>query len=84
MEIKVLKQDKNELDVQIDNLTIIELLRSYLNKEDVKLAAWRREHPSKPAVLHIEADNPKKALQKAIEAVQKDLEKYSVEFKKMK
>jgi len=84
MQIKILKQDKKQLDVEIDNLTIVELLRVYLNKEGANLAAWRREHPTKPPVLHIEADNPKKLLQKAISAVTKDLDTATDEFKKMK
>ena len=85
MEIKILKQDKKELDVEIDNLTIVELLRNYLNKDSsVKLAAWRRDHPTKAPVLHIEAPSPKSALQKAIKAAEKDLIKYADEFKKAK
>ena len=84
MEIKIIKEEKNSIDVQIDNLTIVELLRTYLNNEGAKLAVWRREHPSKPAVLHIEADNPKKLLQKAISSIEKDLDKVTDDFKKMK
>lgn len=84
MEIKILKEDKKEMDVQINSLTIVELLRVYLNNEGASLAAWRREHPSKAPVLHIEADNPKKLLQKAIAAVEKDLETANSEFKKLK
>jgi DNA-directed RNA polymerase subunit L len=85
MEINVLKDEKGEMDVQVDNLTVVELLRSYLNKDSsIKLAAWKREHPSKPPILHIEAGNAKKALQDAIKAVQKDLSKYTEEFKKLK
>lgn len=84
MEIKILKDDKKELDVEIDNLTIAELLRAYLNQEDVKLAAWKRAHPTKNPVLHIEADNPKKLLQKAIANIQKELDKAQEEFKKAK
>jgi DNA-directed RNA polymerase subunit L len=84
MEIKILKEDKKELDVEINNLTIAELLRAYLNQEDVKLAAWRRDHPTKNPVLHIEADNPTKVLIKAISAVQKKLDKLQEEFKKSK
>ena len=84
MEIKILSEDKKEMNVEIDNLTIVELLRVYLNNEGASLAAWKREHPSKNPVLHIEADNPKKLLQKAIAAIQKDLEAASAEFKKLK
>ncbi len=84
MNINIVKEDKNLLDIEIDNLTIAELLRVYLNKEGAKLAAWRREHPSKPPVLHIEADNPKKLLQKAISTIEKELDKVTDDFKKMK
>jgi len=85
MEVKILKQEKNMLDIELDNLTIAEVLRAYLNKESgVKLAAWKREHPMKNPVLHIEADNAKSILKKAITAVEKDIDKTVDEFKKLK
>lgn len=85
MQINIINEEKGKMDIEIDNLTIVELMRNYLNKESgVKLAAWRREHPSKNPILHIEADNPKAVAKKAIVAVQKDLDKYSKEFKAMK
>ena len=84
MEIKILKQDKNSIDVEIDNLTIVELIRNYANKQGAKLAAWKREHPSKNPVLHIESDNPKSLLKKAIVAAEKDIDKAVDDFKKMK
>jgi len=34
--------------------------------------------------LHVEGENPSKIIQKAITAVQKELDSYSDEFKKMK
>ncbi len=84
MQIQILKEEKNSIDIEIDNFTMVELLRVYLNKEGAKLAAWRREHPSKPAVLHIEAEHPKKLLQKAISTIEKELDKATDDFKKMK
>ena len=39
MEIKILKDEKNELDIELSSLTIAEILRVYLNKEGAKLAA---------------------------------------------
>lgn len=84
MEIKVLSEDKKTMDLEIDNLTVVELLRVYLNKEGAKMAAWRREHPSKNPVLHVEADNPRKLVQKAIESIQKELSSIEADFKKMK
>jgi DNA-directed RNA polymerase subunit L len=85
MEINILKQDKNSLDIELDNLTIAEVLRAYLNKEKgVKLAAWKREHPEKNPILHIEADNAKSVLKKAISSLERDVDKAVDDFKKLK
>ena len=84
MEIKILKDEKNILDIELSSLTIAEVLRVYLNKEGAKLAAWKRDHPTKNPVLHIEADNPKKLLKKAIATLEKEIDKTVDEFKKLK
>ena len=84
MEIKILKDEKNTLDVELSSLTIAEVLRVYLNKEGTKLAVWKREHPTKNPILHIEADNPKKLLKKAIATLEKEIDKTVDEFKKLK
>ena len=87
MELKILRDEKNELELQLDNQTVAEIVRVYLNEDkDVKFAAWRKEHYSKPLVLKVETEGKtaKKALQDAISKIQKDLHKYSDEFKKAK
>ena len=84
MEVKIISEDKNVLDIEISNLTIAEILRVYLNKEGAKLAAWRRDHPTKNPILHIEADNPKKILKSAIVNIEKELDKLQDDFKKAK
>ena len=84
MEVKILKDEKNVLDVEIGSLTIAEVLRVYLNKEGAKLAAWKRDHPTKNPILHIEADNPKKLLKSAIVTLEKEIDKTVEEFKKLK
>jgi len=87
MDVKILKNEKQELLVEIGNLTIAEILRVYLNQDDsVKFAAWRREHPSKPAILNIKTSGKtaKKALQDAISAIEKDSSKLLQEFKRAK
>lgn len=84
MEIKILKDEKGILDIELSSLTIAEILRVYLNKEGAKLAAWKKEHQSKNPVLHIEADNPKKLLKNVIKALEKDIDKTIDEFKKLK
>jgi len=54
--------------------------------DSVKFAAWRKEHYSRPLILKIISDGKtaKKALSDAITKIQKDLDKYSDEFKKAK
>ncbi len=85
MELKIIKDEKNELEVQIDNQTAAELVRVYLNQDDsVKMGVWKKEHYSKPLILKIvsEGKTAKKALSDAIAKARKDLEKCSDEFKK--
>jgi DNA-directed RNA polymerase subunit L len=77
MEIEIIKQEKEELELKMDNLTVAEILRVYLNEQGVKFAAWRREHPTKPIVFRIETSGKtvKKAVSEAISAINKDAAK---------
>jgi DNA-directed RNA polymerase subunit L len=84
MEIKIINDEKNTLDIEISSLTIAEVLRVYLNKQGAKLAAWKKAHQDSAPILHIESDNPKKLLKKAITALEKDIDKTVDEFKKLK
>lgn len=87
MEIKVLKNEKNELELETDSLTIAEILRVYLNKDSsVTFAAWKREHPTKSPVMLVKTKGKtaKKAVADAVAEVEKDLAKAEDEFKKLK
>jgi DNA-directed RNA polymerase subunit L len=87
MEIKIINDEKNELIFSINNQTVAEVIRTYLNKDSsIKLAAWKKEHYSKPLIMKIktEGKTAKKALSEAISKIQKDLDKYKEEFKKAK
>jgi DNA-directed RNA polymerase subunit L len=87
MEINILKESKEEIEVEIGSLTMVELLRVYLNKDSsVTFAAWKREHPTKKPILCVrtKGKTPKKALVDAIALVTKDLENVEADFKKMK
>jgi len=76
MEIEVIRKEKNEIELKIDNITVAEILRTYLNKQGVDFAAWRREHPSKPIVMLIKSSkNVNKEVSEAIEAIKEDLSK---------
>ena len=86
MIVNTIKNEKNELRVEIDNLTVAELLRKYLTEDSgVTFAAWRREHPTKNSVLTIktEGKTAKKALLDAIEKVRKLNSEVVSEFKKV-
>jgi len=83
--IKVLKKEKDHLEIEIDNLTLAELLRSELwNDAKVSMAAWKREHPTKNPVLIIQTKDgtAKKALLDCIERIQKINDSVLSEFKK--
>ena len=75
MEVKYITDEKNEAEIDIDNLTMAEVLRAYLAKDDdVSFVAWRREHPSKNPVLKIKTKGKtvKKAISDAISKIEKE------------
>ena len=84
MEMEILKQDKNDVEVKIDNLTVAEILRVYLNEQGVDLAVWRRDHPTKPALMKIQTSGKtvKKEVGDAVSAIKKDLNKVLALVKK--
>ena len=83
MEIKILKDEKDYLEVEIGNLTVAEVLRVYLNDEGADLAVWKRDHPSQNPILILKNKDAKKTLKKAIETVDKEIDNFLKEFKKI-
>lgn len=87
MDLKILKDSKNEIEVEINSVTIAEILRVYLNKDSaVSLAVWRQEHVTKNPVLKVQAigKTAKKAINDAVSAIEKDLDKILNDFDKLK
>jgi len=87
MEINVIKDEKDEIEVELGSLTIAEILRVYLNKDSkVTFAAWRREHPTKKPILLVKTKgkSAKKSIKDAVALVEKDLDKLQSDFKKLK
>lgn len=84
MNIQVIKQEKNSVELTIDNLTIAEVLRAYLNKEGIEFAAWRREHPSKPVIFKIDSSGKtvNKAVSEAVASIKKDCDSIVKSLKK--
>lgn len=83
MEIKILKDEKENLEIEIGNLTIAELLRVYLNENGAEYAVWKRDHPSTNPILVIKGKDAKKILKKSIEVVEKEIDNFLKEFKKL-
>ena len=87
MEINVLKSSKDEVEVEIESLTIAEILRVYLNKDSaVDFVAWKRKHPTEKPILKVKTKGKtaKKAIADAVSSIGKDLDKTLGDFKKLK
>ncbi len=82
MKIEILKHEKSEVELKIDNITIAEILRVYLNNQGVDYAVWRKDHPSKPLTMLIKGTNVKKEVTDAIAEIKKDLSKINSLVKK--
>ena len=84
---KVLKNEKNHIEMEIENPTMAELMRVFLWQDDsVTFAAWKRDHPTKHTVLIVktEGKTAKKALEDCIERIDKLSDKVLDSFKKTK
>ena len=87
MEIKIISESKDELKTELESVTIAEILRVYLNKDSgVEFAAWKREHPTEKPILKVmtKGKTAKKAVNNAVSAITKDLDKTLSDFKKLK
>ncbi|MBS3081370.1 hypothetical protein J4416_00345 [Candidatus Pacearchaeota archaeon] len=75
MNIEITSQASDMYELRIDNITVAEILRVYLNEQGIKFAAWRRDHLTKPAIFRIETSGKtvKKAVSEAVSAISKDL-----------
>lgn len=86
MEVSILKQDKDHIEIELNNLTIAELVRNELWQDNkIAIAAWKRDHPTKSPmmVIKVKEGTAKKALLDCIERLQKVNEKIVAEFKKV-
>jgi len=87
MEVKILKNEKEQIEFQVDSLTLVEFLRVYLNKDSaVNFAAWKRKHITENPIMLVKTKGKtaKKALNDAVSAATKELDKLEADFKKLK
>ena len=87
MEVKVIDKKQNELKLEIDDLTICEVLRKELweDKRTIQ-ASYSRKHPTENPVLHLQTDgkSAKKILQDSISRLSKKNEEILKAFKSAK
>lgn len=86
MDLSIVREEKNEIEVEFDSVTIPELLRVYLNKDsNVEFAAWKQEHPTKKPILKVKTSgkSAKKAISDAVSLVVKELDSFEKEVKKI-
>lgn len=87
MEINILKSSKDELEAELENLTLAEILRVYLNRDSpVSFAAWKKNSSTKRPIISVKTSGKtaKKAVSDAISAITKDLDVLLTDFKKLK
>jgi len=85
MIVKVLKNEKNHLEIELNNLTIAELVRNELWEDSaVTVAAWKKTHPTKNPILVIktEGKSAQKVLTECLETIEKNNKKMIEEAKK--
>ena len=51
MNIEVIKNEKNEIEAALDNVTVAEVLRSYLYESGAEFAAWKRFQRSQKNII---------------------------------
>lgn len=87
MEVKILQDDSNRLDVMLkgEDLGLAKLVvEKLLESKSVTFAAADVEHPliGNP-IIRVQAKDPKKELEKAVDAVEKDFEKLEKQLQKI-
>ena len=85
MKIKFLKEEKNELEFELESLTLAEILRVYLNKDSaVTFVAWKKEHETMDPILKVKTSgkNAKIIVKNAVNSILKELDQLSEDFKK--
>ena len=88
MEIEILEETKNKIHFRVkgEDHTILNLLKEELWKDsDVKIAAYRMDHPlvgvPEMTVEVTQGNDAKRAIKEAVKRLEKTLEKFKEEFK---
>jgi DNA-directed RNA polymerase subunit L len=83
-----MSEEKNKLQFKLkgETHTLLNMLSKELfNDKNVEFAGYRLEHPLiNEAIFSVTAKNPKKALKDAVERVQKQVDEFQAQVKKIK
>ena len=85
MIVKVLKNEKNHLEIELANLTVAELVRNELWEDSaIVIAAWKKTHPTKNPILVVKTEgrSAQKVLIECLERIEKNNKKMIEEAKK--
>ncbi|MFH1630829.1 MAG: RpoL/Rpb11 RNA polymerase subunit family protein [Candidatus Aenigmatarchaeota archaeon] len=85
MNVKVLEQNDDKLKIELDDLTLVNLLHENLWKTKIDYSAYVKDHPylSQP-VLVVKSKDPKKSLTEAADKIIDDCATIKKKFGKSK
>jgi DNA-directed RNA polymerase subunit L len=88
MEIEILKEEKDKIQFKLkdETHTLLNLLSKELfNDKNVEFAGYRVEHPLvNEAIVSVTGKNPRKAIKDAIKRIQKQVDDFQAQVKKLK
>jgi DNA-directed RNA polymerase subunit L len=87
MEIEILSEEKNKIQFKLkdETHTLLNILTKELfNDKNVEFAGYRMEHPLiNEATVSVTAKNPKKSIKDAVKRIQKQVDNFQAQVKKM-
>jgi DNA-directed RNA polymerase subunit L len=88
MEVEILKEEKDKIQFKLkdETHTLLNLLSKELfNDKNVEFAGYRVEHPLvNEAIVSVTGKNPRKAIKDAIKRIQKQVDDFQAQVKKLK
>ncbi|MBI5332183.1 MAG: hypothetical protein HZB65_01280 [Candidatus Aenigmarchaeota archaeon] len=83
MEVNLLKKEGEKVELEVNDLTLVNLLHENLWKKKVNYSAYNKEHPylSKPVLL-VKSKDAKKSLIEASEQIAEDIDSLRKKFQK--
>jgi len=88
MEVEVLKDEKNKFEFKLkgeQHTTLNVLSKELFNDKNIDFAGYRVEHPLiDEAIVSVSGKSPKKSVKDAIARIQKQIDAFGAQIKKIK